>query len=68
VVEQARLFLRQDHDSPGSVGEALEHLDIRLSSTLDHCIGHAGFGPTRFVDDHTLPVPRAYPSADPGTT
>ena len=26
VVEQARLFLRQDHDSPGPVGEAFEHV------------------------------------------
>ena len=32
VVEQARLFLRQDDHSAGSVGEAFEHVGIRLSS------------------------------------
>ena len=26
VVQQARFFLRQDNDSPGSVGEAFEHV------------------------------------------
>ena len=33
VVEQARFFLRQDHDPSGPVGEAFEHCGIRLSST-----------------------------------
>ena len=37
VVEQARFFLRQDHDPPGPVGEAFEH--VRPFQKLDDLEG-----------------------------
>ena len=51
VVEQAGLLLGEDHDPPGSIGEALEHVP---ASCLDHRAPR-GSGPAVGVGGFLVP-------------